>query len=329
MPSSYRGDPAHVRQGQRPVIACPVGTDAPNAASVNKPLQALADFVAYLQQFAATSGTQQPNGETLVVNGNPALGTYKTLAAGARTCLWETIVTVGASKVTARIYLTASGTIEFVHNCAWDGGAARWKADPTNTEPTFFKTVVAGNGGPALFAAANNANGWADTAWAIVARLSGGVGGVALTDGVLALVGTTANVDGSNPPAGTAVANKVCAKNTCKAWGTLSLGYTGMKLEEGFNAASLTRVNLGKDFNNNDIWAARITFAAPMQSATYSVSLAIRDTSRPDLLHVPCLYAKTAGSFDFVLRQQGSNHFDDPGSLAVGVDFQVFGRQDT
>ena len=329
MPSNYRGDPAHVRQGQRPVIACPVGTDAPNAASVNKPLQALADFVAYLQQFAATSGTHQPNDETLVVNGNPALGTYRTLAAGARTCLWETIVTVGPSKVTARIYLTASGAIEFVHNCAWDGAAALWKADPTNTESTFFKTVVAGNGGPALFAAANNANGWADGSWAVVAKLSGGLGGVALTDGVLALVGTTANADGSNPPVATAVANTVCAKNTCKAWGTLALGYTGFSLDEGFNAASLTRVNLGKDFYNNDIWAARGTFAAPMQSAKYSVSFAIRDTSRPDLLHLPSLYAKAAGYFDFVLRQPGANFFDDPGSLAVGVDFQVFGRQDT
>ena len=142
-------------------------------------------------------------------------------------------------------------------------------------------------------------------------------------------MGTTANADGSNPPTDTAVANKVCAKNTCKAWGTLSLGYTGFSLDEGFNVASLTRVNLGKDFNGNDIWAARVTFAAPMQSAKYSVSLSIRDTARPDLLHMPCLYAKTAGSFDFVLRQQGSNFFDDPGSLAVGVDFQVFGRQDS
>ena len=110
---------------------------------------------------------------------------------------------------------------------------------------------------------------------------------------------------------------------------TLSLGYTGFSLDEGFNVASLTRVNLGKDFYNNDIWAARVTFAAPMQSAAYSVCLTIRDTSRDDLMHLPTVYAKTAGYFDFVLRQQGSHFFDDPGNLAVGVDFQVFGRQDT
>jgi hypothetical protein len=46
-------------------------------------------------------------------------------------------------------------------------------------------------------------------------------------------------------------------------------------------------------------------------------------------MHLPTIYAKTAGSFDFVLRQQGSHFFDDPGNLAVGVDFQVFGRQDS
>jgi hypothetical protein len=329
MPSNYHGNPAHIGQGQKPVIACPVGTDAPNAASVNKPLQRLADFVAYLQQFAATSGTQQPNADTLVVNGNPALGTYKTLAAGARTCLWETIVTVGGSKYAARIYLTAAGALELVHNCSWDGAAGLWRADPTNTEPIFFKAVVAANGGPALFTAANNAAGWADSAWAVVVKLGGGPGGLTITDGALALVGTTATADGSNPPVDTAASNRLCAKNTCKAWGTLSLGYTGMKLDEGFNVASMTRVNLGKDFNGNDIWGARITFAAPMQSASYSVSFAVRDTSRPDLLHMPSLYAKTAGYFDFVLRQPGGKYFDDVGSLAVGVDFQVFGRQDT
>jgi len=329
MPSNYNGNPAHVGQGQKPVIACPVGTDAPNAASVNKPLQTLADFVAYLQRFAATAGTQQPNTDTLEVDGNPALRTAKTLAAGARTCLWETIITVGASKYTARIYLTAAGALEFIHNCFWDATNSLWKADPTNTEPTFFKVVVAANGGPSLFTAANAANGWADSAWAVVVKLSGGTGGLAITDGALALVSTSTNANGSNPPVATAVANTVCAKNTCKAWGSLSLGYTGFSLDEGFNVASLTRVNLGKDFYNNDIWAARVTFAAPMQSAAYSVCLTIRDTSRDDLMHLPTIYAKTAGYFDFVLRQQGSHFFDDPGNLAVGVDFQVFGRQDS
>ena len=329
MPSNYNGNPAHVGQGQKPVIACPVGTDAPNAASVNKPLQTLADFVAYLQRFAATSGTQQPNTDTLEVDGNPALRTAKRLAAGARTCLWETVVTVGASKYTARIYLTAAGAIEFVHNCAWDGAAALWKADPTNTETSFFKVVVAGPGGPSLFAAAINANGWSDSAWALIAKLSGGPGGLAITDGILALVNTSTGAAGSNPPVATPVANSLCAKNACKAWGTLSLGYTGFSLDEGFNVASLTRVNLGKDFYNNDIWAARVTFAAPMQRAAYSVCLTIRDTSRDDLMHLPTVYAKSAGYFDFVLRQQGSHFFDDPGNLAVGVDFQVFGRQDS
>ncbi len=329
MPSNYTGNAAKVVQGQAPVIACPVGTDAPNAASVNKPLQTLADFVAYLQSYAATVGSVQPNSGTLYVNGNPALATHKTLVAGARTCLWDTIVVIGTRQYTARIYLTAEGALELVHNCLWDGQAALWKPDYSNTEPTLFKAVVAGPGGPALFAAPVVANGWADSAWAAVVRLGGGPGGITVTDGVLALIGTTANADGSNPPVATAVANRVCAKNTCKAWGTLSLGYTGMKVDEGFNVAAMTRVNLGKDFNNNDIWGARITFAAPMQSASYSVSFSIRDTSRPDLLHMPSLYAKTAGYFDFVLRQQGSNYFDDVGSLAVGVDFQVFGRQDS
>jgi len=79
-------------------------------------------------------------------------------------------------------------------------------------------------------------------------------------DGVLALVATTTGATGSNPPSATAMTNAVCAKNTCKAWGSLSLGYTGFSLDDGFNVASLTRVNLGKDFYNNDIWAARITF---------------------------------------------------------------------
>ena len=46
MPSNYTGRASRVAQGQVPVIACPVGTDAPNAASVNHPLQTLADFVA-------------------------------------------------------------------------------------------------------------------------------------------------------------------------------------------------------------------------------------------------------------------------------------------
>jgi hypothetical protein len=329
MPSNYAGNSAHVGQGQKPVIACPVGTDAPNAASVNKPLQTLADFVAYLQRYAATAGTQQPNTETLEVDGNPALRTAKTLAAGARTCLWETLVTAGAGQYTARIYLTAAGAMEHVHNCYWEAASSLWKADPASTEPTLYKVVTAGAAGPALFAAAKNANGWADSAWGVVVKLSGGAGGLAVTDGVVSFVGTSTGPTGSNPATTTAAGNVVCAKNTCKAWGSASLGYTGFSLDDGFNVASMTRVNLGKDFSNNDIWGARITFATPMQSAIYSVSFAIRDTSRPDLLHLPTLFAKTATYFDFVLRRPGSNFFDDVGSLAVGVDFQVFGRQDT
>ena len=336
MPANYTGNPAQVGQGQEPVIACPVGTDAPNAASVNTPLQTLADFVAFLQTYAATAGTQQPNTDTLEVDGNPALRTAKTLAGGARTCLWETIVTVGASEYTARIYLTAAGAMELVHNCFWDATNSLWKADPTNTEQTFFKAVVARPGGPAIFTAANNANGWADSAWAVVIQLadineSGGAGGLAITDGVLALVGTTTSAGGSNPPVATAMANAVCAKNTCKAWGVVSCGFlrhpdADRRLQR--RVAADPRQPREGLLRQRHLGSSHHVRGADTEHG-YSVDFGVVDTAPPDVLHVPCVYDKTAGYFDIVLRHPGQAAFDDPGTLTLGVDFQVFGRQDT
>ena len=78
---------------------------------------------------------------------------------------------------------------------------------------------------------------------------------------------------------------------------------------------------------------ARIGFAGlPMGHEFTSLVLALLQASGypPKVSDEVIAQAKgLAGSFDFVLRQQGSNYFDDPGSLAVGVDFQVFGRQDS
>jgi len=53
MPSDYTGNPAGITAREVPVISCPVGTDAPVAASVNTPLEKLADFVAVLMRDAA------------------------------------------------------------------------------------------------------------------------------------------------------------------------------------------------------------------------------------------------------------------------------------
>jgi hypothetical protein len=58
MPSDYTGNPAGITAREVPVISCPVGTDAPVAASVNTPLKKLADILARLQDKAADIGVE-------------------------------------------------------------------------------------------------------------------------------------------------------------------------------------------------------------------------------------------------------------------------------
>jgi hypothetical protein len=57
--------------------------------------------------------------------------------------------------------------------------------------------------------------------------------------------------------------------------------------------------------------------------------VSILNTARTDLVYSPCVFAKNAAYVDFVIKHEGDHEVLDPGSLTCGIDFQVFGRQDT
>jgi hypothetical protein len=56
MPSEYTGDGSGIAARQNAVILCPIDSDAPNANSVNVPLQALANLLDFLMQNAGLLG---------------------------------------------------------------------------------------------------------------------------------------------------------------------------------------------------------------------------------------------------------------------------------
>jgi hypothetical protein len=72
MPSDYTGDPTGITAHQVPVVSCPVGTDAPVAASVNTPLKKLADILAQLMRDAALLGVANTiTAENAFTDANP------------------------------------------------------------------------------------------------------------------------------------------------------------------------------------------------------------------------------------------------------------------
>lgn len=129
MPSNYIGNPAGIGQRDLPEIACPVDGEPRNAASVNDPLQTLADFVAFLQSQVAfrysldpitfPDELNAPNGP-LMFGGQLERNIAATFAAGAGLL---------------RLYYGPDG-LEVTRNAKWDVVTSRWVRDSTSEPST-------------------------------------------------------------------------------------------------------------------------------------------------------------------------------------------------
>lgn len=304
MPSNYTGDPSAVADAL-PIIACPVDGDARNAASVNSPLQALADFCGKLWQ------DWQP-----------------TVGAAARVLL-KTISNAETGRKT-RFYVVADGTFEITFNCAWSEADSWWAADNATGVNSHLGNVTrlrlglepAGAAGVFVdrpFSA--SAVHWTDVAASWETHFIGGAGVGFLT--------TKTDTFGSNPPATTAVVNLLTAKAIPKAWGKVFADGGTATLEDGVNVSAVA-------FNSNTI---RVTLATAMADASFApvVSDCSNVAGGTPGAGLPMVHAVSAAGgaggcayFDVVfVKLDGTSALATITSGKWGFDFSLFGRQDS
>ena len=294
MPSNYPGNAGNASAHGAPTIACPVDGDPRNAASVNTPLEYLADFVAYLQANAALKGAIETavfNGQAGDQNGAMAMNG----AISTRKLLW----TIGAGTLT-RFYALPDGTLEITVNCYWTG--MDWTRDGGGEiTGTRFRLATGG-----IYVEHYIGATWADSAWVTNGNLG--------IDGWLKFFGTSTN---SNPAATVAQTNALVAKNTPKAFGKVSVDNGTPTLNDGFNCSVAADTEL------------LVTFAAAMANADYTVIASMGDTDANTLVRVHVLSAsRLAGSFRIDLRNGSNSPFSIAGWTGQ-IDFIVFGQQDT
>lgn len=285
MPSDYTGDPSGVAEAL-PVISCPVGTDPANAASVNNPLQALADYAAKLW------AGWQPN-----------------VGAAARALL-KTISNNQTGQKT-RLYVKADGTLEVTFGCAWNEAESRWDAD-AGSVLAFSRVLNCGRfrmvldpGGSAGFfydrPYSASASYWSDAAgsWETVSLSGAGLG----------FSNVKTDAFGSNPPASTALLNVLTAKAIPKAYGQVwTEGAGGVPvptLKSGLNVKSVT--------NEVGDPGPRITLGTPMAEDDFVVELT-------DCTKLAGGSANGAGGQPFVFAQSKDGGADGCAYFVVSYD---------
>jgi hypothetical protein len=282
----YTGVPANATDAI-PTISVPADGDAPAAATFTPSLEALCDFAAKLW------ADWQPN------VGSAARVKIKTISnnqTGRKT----------------RFFVKADGTLEVTFGCDWDQANTRWTADNgVLLAGRVFDVsrlrlgigVGLWNGVLVDRPVSTNAY-WPDTAWE----------SACLNGAQLAFLGTQADIAGTNPPNTEAQVNTLCAKNTCKAWGSVSIMSGTPTLIGGFNVTSVAVVG----------FAVVVTFAVVMADDHYALDV----TSEP-LTGSIGLYpsrSRSQDSFSITFEKcDGSGAFI--GNMQF--DFFVFGRQDS
>lgn len=324
MPANYTGKDTTTVPHAVPVITCPVDGDPGNAASVNTPLQQLADIVAFIQKYATFMGAGAGNEGTLELDGD-------IVATGD--------LDVGQAHINSALVVTGEADI-----------ANRIKSGPP-INSTYLKLVaehpgygtgagsirryVAGAGVTLRLYEAVNASSeegeWAriDAALPAVIVETSGAGvrvytlavgettwrGLQISSSGLAWVDTAATAAGANPAAGTAIKNELRAKNVPKAWGTVEVVSGVVTVLDGFNVGSVTLGSHG---------GVLVTLAEPFSGDDYCVVATPINTPR---LIMPS-YLK-AGSFEIVQTVGFDlvNDLIDPSAVNCSFSFAAYGAQ--
>jgi hypothetical protein len=253
MPDNYTGKPTGLAPREPPTITCPVDKDPRTAASVNTPLQKIADYLSYIQSFAAFLGESRPNNDTLVLNGavtDTASIVHTSHKVTTRKPIWE-FDPQHSGGYKSRLYLNHQGEIEAAFNCRWDG--SQWLPDTAENGYQFHKFSMR-DGKIAISSFKRDGQGnWSEDDWHTCEI---GAGNIAWLGKILH--------ENANPPANAEAHNILCAKNSCKAWGLVSFNNhpEGKPiLEDGFNIGSVSL---------DDVYNLRITFAKEFASANYA-----------------------------------------------------------
>ena len=300
MPSNYPGVAGNASAHGAPTISCPVDGDARNAASVNSPLEYLADFVAYLQANAALRGAI----ETAVFNGaagdqNGAMAMNG--AISTRKLLW----TIGAGTLT-RFYALPDGTLEITVNCYWTGTG--WARDGGG-ELTGTRFRIATGG---IFVEHYLGATWTDSDWLLTGNLG--------IDGWLKFFGTST---GSNPAETVAQVNTLVAKNAPKAWARIAADSSNnLTINRGFNIASIA-------YQGADPATGNVFLAWPAGGELLSYGAACITLTGP--LPAGVIYITADAGTTGVLitfRDAGGSAVTLSGK-AFGLSVSVFGQQDS
>jgi hypothetical protein len=295
MPSNYTGDPDDIDVSTPTTIACPVDADPANAASVNTPLQKLADLIAFVR--LVISGKSVVVEDDRDMTGGPRgddpdlYPTHETrIAILRRKLLWE--IAGGAAKI--RLYIQPTGWLEITYNAEWLGpqfvGADTWVRDNDGTNSMRFRIGAVGN----IEMHFSNQEYWVESAWSLPALL----------------------LSGRNPGYGEALVNTLSALAVPKAWGTIF--FTGSEPQRlgGMNIAA-------PECPTNSL--LRVNFAAPMANDHYAVTFGIDSTVANDIC-VPTVVARNAAYFEVDVRNKAGAAVALIGST-LKIGFSVFALQ--
>ncbi len=332
MPSNYTGDPSTTVPHETVVIACPVGTDAPNAASVNTPMQKLANLVAFLMKYAPAMGTGAENDQNLElladlvvggkatinsaleVTGEAAISNYVKSGAPV-SALEQKLVNwwpgYGGTSAVRRYTSGADANSLLSINAAVEEG--NWTRDDATKSALLlyhfnnkFEIRVWRVGDATPFSRA-----------------------IRFEDSGISFIGTAVGTGEANPLPGDAVKNKLVVKSIPKSHGLLQFrGSTTPKeytVLDGVNVESL-----GVGTYAVGIKAFRVTFAEAMADALYQAFVQVHTAYGA----VANIVARQPGYFEFQVRSfnadgSRSDEPSDSSSIDFTIDFEVKGRQDS
>lgn len=316
MPVDYTGSAAAIAAHQAATIPTHLDTDAPEAALDNAPLKKLADLLAFLQQYAPIMGAGVANEGPLEIAGNLAIGGVATVTGSVKSGapvgatdlkLVSEHPGFGTGAGSVRRYAVGNSTtlalVEVV-NAYWGVGSA-WVREFADQPAYLIRLSQAG---------------LRVMAWP-VGDATPFARELRLFEAGMKWTGTGTGAADANPPAATALANTLVAKNVCKAWGSIKINVDNtLTLLDGFNVASLAA-------SGNDIV---VTFASPMADANYSVGYSY-DGSRGSETEQSLLSAKekAAGSFKLAIKMAVTGNAATFNGQPGYLDFQVFGKQTT
>lgn len=271
--------------------------------------------LATLAAFASSAHTWTAKQTFNVAGGDAAPVCDMPVAVTNRKLLWEFSSSSGSSRK-ARFYLNSSGELEITENAFWRTSDSQWQADVSTvlSRADSMRVVIRpshtafGGGGLSVYRPNSTvtSNSWSNIAWE----------GVVIDGGSITFTGAEAETHGTNPPNTTAVQNSVCAKNTCKSWGTLRLVSGVVSVIDGFNVTAVR--------NSTFI---EVTMPQAMATTSYCVVPTFGDCNDLSVTRIVFDRATISGStFRLIFRDAAGEPVSAAG-LTTHVDFVVYGVQ--